>query len=150
MFEAVVEPVEWGRATYTLIRIPEDLAEAARGAATRRVSGTIDDVQVNLAITRAPVVEGPFVWAGQSLLRELGARAGDGVVARLRPEDPDAVDLPDEVAAALGQAGVRERWEQLRPARRRQLLYGVKSARSAATRSRRVSELVSELSVEAD
>jgi|GEM_PF-2855577 len=68
-FVGVVEPLAWGRSTYTVIRIPTALAAAARDAGTRRIGGTMDDVRVNLAVTRAPVIDDPFVWAGRSLLR---------------------------------------------------------------------------------
>lgn len=40
--------MEWGRPTYTVIGMPEDLVEAARNLGTRRVAGELDGVAVNL------------------------------------------------------------------------------------------------------
>lgn len=41
-FTAVVEPARWGRATYTLLRVPSGLADDARALGTRRVAVTIE------------------------------------------------------------------------------------------------------------
>ncbi|GAA1057820.1 hypothetical protein GCM10017608_02220 [Agromyces luteolus] len=141
-FVGVVEPLAWGRSTYTVIRIPPELADAAREVGTRRIGGTMDDVRVNLAVTRAPVIDGPFVWAGRSLLRRLGVEPGVAVFCRLRPVDPDEVDTPADVAARLDRAGVRARWEGLDAATRRRRLYSIDSARTDGARSRRIDELV--------
>jgi hypothetical protein len=145
-FDALIEAVAWGRSTYTLIRVPESLAEAARAAGTRRVEGTVDGAPVNLAITRAPVVDQAFVWAGRSLLRRLGAEAGAVVDCRLRPVDDDVVLLPADVEAALADAGVMERWESSPPAERRRRLYPVESAARAETRAKRIEALIADLS----
>lgn len=144
-FEALIEPVQWGRSTYTVIRIPEVLADAAREAGTRRVEGTIDGADVNLAITRAPVVDGPFLWAGRSLLRRIGVDAGAVVECRLRPAHEEDVLLPEDVAERLADAGVLQRWEGLPPADRRRRLYPVESAARPETRVRRIAALVDEL-----
>lgn len=73
-FDGVVEPVNWGKATYTILRLPE-AAVTALGA-TKRVEGEIGEHWVNLALSRAPVVEGVFLWAGASLLERTGIVPG--------------------------------------------------------------------------
>lgn len=142
VFTGVVEPVVWGDRTYTVLRVPDELAEAARAAGTHRVGGTVEDVEVDLALTRAPVVDGAFLWAGSSLLRRLGVAAGDPVEARLRPVDPDHVPVPEDLADALAAAGRRDAWDALTPGRRRGLLQPLATARTEATRARRVAALV--------
>lgn len=141
-FDAPLEPMPWGEVTYTVIRVPRDLEEAGRTAGSRRVEGTLDDVEVNLAINRADVLDDPFLWAGKALQRELGLRPGDAVRARLRAADPDAVPLPDDVAVALERAGALAAFEALRPAERRRRLAAVASAARPETRARRIAELV--------
>lgn len=143
VFEAAVEPLVWGRATYTVLRLPPPAAAALQGA--RRVEGEIAEHPVNLAITRAPVVEGPFLWAGRALLDRIGLEPGDRVEVRLRPAPDDRVDLPDDLAAALRAAGATVAWEVLTPGRRRGLLYGLDTARTAPTRERRIASLVAGL-----
>lgn len=142
-FEGMVETVDWGRATYTILRLPDTVAEALAG--TRRVEGEIADHPVNLAITRAPVVDGPFLWAGQSLLDRVGIAPGDRVEIRLRPAPDDRVDTPPDVAAALAAAGLTARWEALTPGKRRGLLYKIDTAKTAPTRSKRIAALIADL-----
>jgi hypothetical protein len=141
-FESTVDAVVWGRSRYTVVRVPEGLAAGARAEGTRRVAGTIDDQPVDLALNRAPVVDGPFLWAGASLLRRLRVEAGEPVTCRLAPADPDEVLLPDDVERALVAAGVLGTWEALPAPTRRRRLQPVASARTAGTRERRVRELV--------
>ncbi len=101
-----VEPLAWGRATYTILRLPDPVAEALHAAGARRVEGEINEHPVNLALSRAPVVEGVFLWAGQSLLDRLGIAPGDRLEVRLRPSPDDRVETPPDVEAALRAGGV--------------------------------------------
>ncbi len=142
-FEGRIEPVQWGKAVYTLIRLPPDIAAWLAEAGARRVEGEIGEIPVNLAISRAPVIDGPFLWAGASLLAKLAVLPGDPVEVRLRPVAPDIVETPDDVAAALHMADALAAWSGLTAGRRRGLIYGVESARTAATRERRIAALVS-------
>lgn len=142
-FEGMVETVDWGRATYTILRLPDTVAEALAG--TRRVEGEIADHPVNLAITRAPVVDGPFLWAGQSLLDRVRIAPGERIEIRLRPAPDDRVDTPPDVAAALAAAGLTARWEALTPGKRRGLLYKIDTAKTAPTRSKRIAALIADL-----
>ena len=142
-FEGRVEALEWGRAIYTILRLPPDVAGALDGA--RRVEGEIAEHPVNLGIARAPVVDGPFLWTGRSLLDRLGVAPGEALEVRLRAADPREVETPEDVAAALLGAGRLAAWEALTPGRRRGLLHGVATARTAPTRARRVAALVAGL-----
>ena len=117
-------------------------------AAARRVEGEINDHPVNLAPTRAPVVEGAFLWAGRTLLDRLGVEPGEALEVRLRPAPADRVDLPDDLAAALRASGAGPAWEALSPGRRRGLLHGVDAARTPPTRARRIAALLAGLGPE--
>lgn len=142
-FEAVVEPMVWGRSTYTIIRLPERVL-AALGPA-RRVEGEINDFPVNLAVTKAPVVDGAFLWAGKSLLDRVGIAPGQRLEVRLRPVSDDVVEVADDVLAALRSAKVLSKWKALSPGKQRGLLYQVDSAKTAATRTKRIAALVTSL-----
>ncbi|MGL4744676.1 MAG: YdeI/OmpD-associated family protein [Dermatophilaceae bacterium] len=144
-FESVVESVPWGRATYSLLWVPQGLADDARAHRTRRVAGTIEGEPVNLALNRVSEFPGPFLYAGASLQRRLRVEPGEPVDCVLAPEDPDAVHVPADLAAALDAGGVRGSWEALTPADRRRRLYSIESARAAATRERRLVQLVESL-----
>lgn len=144
-FEAPLEPLAWGRSTYVVVRIPAELEAACRAAGTRRVEGVVEDVEVNLGVNRADVLPDAFVYAGRTMRRRLGAVAGDVVSLRLRPADPDAVPLPDDVRRALEGAGAVRAFEELRPAERRRLLADVDGAATSTTRRRRIAALLQRL-----
>lgn len=139
-FEATVEPMVWGRATYTVFRVPEAVVSAL--GPTRRVEGEIAEHPVNLALSRAPVFDGVFLWAGQSLLDRIGITSNEMVELRLRPAADDLVDLPDDIGHALIGHGVLTVWESLSPGKRRGMIYQVTSAKTDATRQKRIAKLL--------
>jgi hypothetical protein len=136
--------VDWGRATYTILRLPEEVVRAL--GPTKRVEGEMAEQPVNLALSRAPVVEGVFLWAGQSLLDRIGVAPGEVVEVRLRPAADDEVDTPEDVAGALARTGLTAVWEGLTPGGRRGLLYRIATAKTAPTRDKRIAQLVADLS----
>ena len=142
-FKARFETITWGRATFTILPLPEN-AVAALGP-TRRVEGEIDEHTVNLAITRAPPVEGAFLWAGQGLLDRLGVVPGQAVAVRLRPAPGDAVDVAPDVADALLAGGVTAAWAALTPGKQRGLLYQIDTAKTAPTRQKRLAARVARM-----
>lgn len=144
-FEGKIETLHRGKATYTLIRLPEAMAAALNAAGARRVEAEIAEIPANLAVTRAEDVDGAFLWAGQSLLDRLAAEPGELLEIRLRPAAPDAVELPGDVAAAIRSAGRQAAWDALSPGKRRGMLYKVANAKTAPTRTKRIAALVAEL-----
>ena len=142
-FEGRVVPLIWGRATYTVLPVPADVVQSL--GKCRRVEGEIAEHPVNLALSRAPVLEGVFLWAGQSLLERIGIQPGEPIEVRLRPAPDDRVDLDPDVAAALRSAGVLEQWEALTPGKRRGLLYQIATAKTDQTRRTRLAKLVGTL-----
>jgi hypothetical protein len=144
-FDALVEPMPWGRNVYTIIRLNHALENAARTSSTRRVEGTIDDVPVNVGVNRADVLADAFMYAGKGLLRRTGARPGDLVHCRLRPADPDDVPLAEDIDQALAEAGRREAFERKTPAQRRRLLQPIEDAVKPDTRQQRIAALLRSL-----
>lgn len=142
-FEAVIEPMVWGNATYTVVRLPEAVLD--RIGPTKRVEGEFADHPVNLAIARAPVIDGAFLWAGRSLIERIGVAPGERFEARLRAVASDVVEVPADVTRALRSAGVTEAWEALTPGQKRRALYQIESAKRADTRARRLSSLCASL-----
>ena len=142
-FEGRVVPLTWGLATYTILPLPDTVVRDL--GPCRRVEGEIADHPVNLALSRAPVVEGLFLWAGQSLLDRIGIVPGEPVEVRLRPAPDDRVDLDPDIEAALRAAGVLDRWESLTPGKRRGMLYQIATAKTEPTRRKRIEKLVKDL-----
>ncbi|WP_148612103.1 YdeI/OmpD-associated family protein [Nocardioides rubriscoriae] len=144
-FDAALEPMAWGRNVYTIIRVPAELADAARDASTRRVAGTLEDLAVNVGLNRADVIEDTFVYAGAGLQRRLGLGAGAVVRCALAPVDPDLIPVPDDVAEALERNGRRDAFERRSAPDRRRLLVPVDNAVRPATRAQRIAALVEAL-----
>jgi hypothetical protein len=140
--DAFIETMHWGKSTYTVIRVPDALVDDARTLGTRRVAGELEGVGVNLALTRAPVFAGTFVWAGASLLRRLLLEVGDPVKGHLAPVDPDEVPVPSDMADSLAAAGLRPAWDAMPPATRRRRLVPVEAAGTSATRASRIQEIL--------
>lgn len=144
-FEASVQPMVWGKATYTVLPLPPEAAAALSAQGAKRVEGEINDHPVNLALTRAPVLDGLFLWAGQSLLDRIGIQPGERLEVRLRPAPDDRMDVPDDIAAALRAAGLTADWEALTAGKRRGLLYQIDTAKTAPTRMKRIAALIATL-----
>ncbi|WP_299688796.1 YdeI/OmpD-associated family protein [uncultured Tateyamaria sp.] len=144
VFEAQIQPMEWGKATYTIVRLPEEVTKALPKG-TKRVEGEFGEFPVNLALTKAPVIDGVYVYTGKTFLRDSGLAPGDVFEARIKPADPDAVETPDDVACALRAAGHSANWAALTPGKRRSLLHLVNTAKRAETRANRIAKLISEL-----
>jgi hypothetical protein len=144
-FEGRVVRVTLGRATYTILPLPPDVAAALEASAARRVEGEIAEHPVNLALSRGPAADGPFLWTSRSLLARIGLAPGEPAEVRLRPASAEAVETPDDLAAALRARGLTASWEALAPGRRRGMIYRIESARTAATRSRRIAVMVDQI-----
>lgn len=144
-FDALVEVLPWGRSDYVIIRLAPALEEAAKAAGTRRVEGTIDDVPVNVGVNRADVLPDAFMYTGKGLQRRLAVRPGAVVSCRLRPADPDDVQLPDDVHRALAAADQLHAFQRRRPTDRRRLLQPIEDAARPQTRQQRITALLRSL-----
>lgn len=144
-FESAIEPLVWGKSTYTVMPVPTELEAAARAAGTRRVAGTIDGVEVNVGLNRAERDGPSFIYAAAPMQRRLGAEPGDRLRCRLHPVDPDLVPIPGDVEQALTAAARLDAFEALSPADRRRRLQPIEAAVRPPTRASRIAALVRDL-----
>ena len=86
---------------------------------------------------------------GQALLpfsserrAESGLAGGDDLEVSLELAAPPELVVPDDLAAALAEAGVREAFDVLAPSRRKAHVVAVEGAKAADTRARRVAAVV--------
>lgn len=84
---------------------------------------------------------------GEGWLREAGAEVGSIVhVVLAEDPDPNRVDVPPELAAALDlEPSAAEAWGQLAPSRRKTYAYHVGRAKQSSTRVRRTQKVIREL-----
>lgn len=139
-FEGHVTPMEWGTSVYTVLPLPDQIV--AKLGNPKRVEGEIADHPINLAVTRAPVIDTAYLWTGKSLLSEIGIEPGEPVDVRLRPADPNVVETPPEIATALREADCTAAWEALSPGKRRGLIHTVETAKRAETKAKRIAALL--------
>ncbi|MEL7346031.1 MAG: YdeI/OmpD-associated family protein [Pseudomonadota bacterium] len=142
-FEGQITPMEWGDSVYTVLPLPDDVVTALN---CTRVEGEIADHPVNLAITRAPVIDSAFLWTGKSLLGKIGIMPGDIVDIRLRPADPNFVDVAPDIISALRAAGKISDWDALTPGKQRAQVHQIETAKRAETRTKRIAALIEALS----
>jgi hypothetical protein len=142
-FEGRIEPLVWGSATYTILGLPSPVMDQL--GRPKRVDGEMNEHPVNLAPTRAPVLDDAFLWAGQALLDRIHVGIGEVIEVRLRPADPDLVAVDDDIMAALRAADAMVQWDQLTPGKQRGLLHQVATAKTQATRSKRIANLIAGL-----
>ena len=144
VFEGEIIPIELGKSTYTVLPLPDQIADVLQAEGARRVEGEINDHPVNLALTKAPVIDHIFLWTGKSLLDEIGIAPGEPVDVRLRKAD-DSVETPEDVMLALRQADATAAWEALTPGKKRGLLHHVNIAKRAETRAKRITKLIADI-----
>lgn len=137
--------MEWGESTFTVLPLPDDIVSELEEQGARRVDIEINDHPFNLALTKAPAIEGVFVYAGKTVLKEVGILPGDEVEVRLRKADPNAVDVPNDVTHAIREANLAEEWALLTPGKQRGLLHTINAAKRAETRKKRIAQLLETL-----
>lgn len=143
-FVGTVVVVEGGGWTHR-VELPAAVADALPVADTTRVVGTIAGHRFRRQLHGRDRV--PFVAFGRTWLRRRDLVPGEPVEVTIEADpDPDGVDVPDELAAALDADPLVEHlWESLTPGRRRSLAHHVDRAVRDDTRARRVERIVADL-----
>lgn len=78
---------------------------------------------------------------------EAGLRGGDAIAVEVELDTaPREVAVPDDLAAALQDAGLRAAFDALPPSHRKAHVTSVETAKAAETRARRVDAVVAKLS----
>lgn len=144
-FEGRIEPLVLGNSTYTILRLPPQIADDLAKRGTKRVEGELAEHPINLALSRGAGVEGVFLWAGQSLLDRTSLFVGKVVEVRLRPAPDDLVDTPEDVLTALHQGDALARWGCLTPGKQRGLIYKISTAKTEPSRAKLITAMISSL-----
>ncbi len=141
-FEGQITPMVWGDSIFTVLPIPDDIANDLRSRNAKRIEVELNDTPYNLALTKAPVIDHTFVYTGKSVLKETGIEPGDMIDVRLRIANPDMVEEPRDVLAALRESEAITQWERLTPGKKRGHLHQINSAKREATRKDRIRKLI--------
>ena len=136
---------------YTVIFLPDELAAdlPLKKYPRLRITGEVRDHQIEASLT--PVRGRWYILLSKKLLRAIEASVDDEVEVRFEVADQDTVEIPRALQDALMQnKKVRDLWERQTPGKRRGLAYRVASAKTAATREKRVAEVFAILKGEID
>ncbi|MEV6069364.1 YdeI/OmpD-associated family protein [Nocardia sp. NPDC052001] len=87
--------------------------------------------------------DGPCLGILKGIRAELGKAPGDTVTVTVRRDTAErTVEVPDDLAAALADAGVRDAFDGLSYTNRRELATGVAEAKRPETRAKRITKAV--------
>jgi len=137
--------MDWGDSVYTVLPIPDEIYAQLLAQKAKRVDIELNDCPFNMALTKAPVIDQVFVYAGKRVLSQAGIEPGDLIDVRVRMSDPNSVDVPSDVSLAILNAGLTAEWDALSAGKKRGLLHTVETAKRAATRAARIEKLMSVL-----
>jgi antitoxin component of MazEF toxin-antitoxin module len=145
-FRAVLEAGGPSFMPTQVIVVPEAAWQAVGGKATKRVVATLNGHAERLGLL--PLEGGGrYLMLRKDLCQHLGVAIGQEIEVSLAPDpDPDHVDLPDELAEALGAWPEAETaFHKQNGAMRRAMARKVADAKRPETRARYAVELAERL-----
>lgn len=87
-----------------------------------------------------------LIGLSKAARKELGVEIGDTVDALVEFDDAErTVDVPEELASALEEQGLRPAFDALSHTRRKEAARGVAEAKRAETRERRIAAVIASL-----
>lgn len=136
--------VELGGKSATGIRVPDDVIAAL--STSRRPSVAVTVNGYTYRTTAARMGDAFFVPLSAENRSAAGLSAGDEVEVEIVLDDaPREVAVPDDLAAALTEARMRDRFDGLAYSHRREHVRAVQDAKTAATRQRRIAAAIEKL-----
>jgi hypothetical protein len=130
----------------TGIEVPESVLEELGGGRRPLVNVTVNDAY-SYRSAIAPMAGRYLISFSSDKRAATGLKGGETITVELTLDtEPRTVEVPDDLAAALADAGRREAFDALSPSQRKAHVTSVEAAKAADTRARRVEAVVSKLS----
>lgn len=128
----------------TGIEVPPEVLEELGGGKRPAVNVTVNDYSYRSTVA---TMGGRFLIGFSSDKRAAtGLNGGDPITVELTLDTaPRTVDVPDDLAAALAAAGVREAFDALAPSAQKAQVTNVEGTKVEETRARRVAAIVAKL-----
>jgi hypothetical protein len=137
-FDGVLESA--GRSGGVLIRIPFDLREAFGGV---RVPVRVRVNGYEFRTTTAVMGGKALIGLKKQVRDGAGVVVGDRVAVEVeRDDEPRSVEVPEAFAAALAEAGLRERFDGLSYTHRKEYVRWIEDAKREETRQRRLAKAI--------
>lgn len=126
------------------IEVPEEIVESF--GAGKRVPVTVSLKGYSYSSTIA-VMGGRYLIPLSSAHRAAsGAAGGEEVEVTLEHDAaPRTVEVPDDAAAALAAAGLRDAFDAASPSRRKEFVRSIDDAKTPETRERRIAKMLDQL-----
>ncbi|GAB2570990.1 YdeI/OmpD-associated family protein [Kribbella endophytica] len=135
-FEAVIQDAGGGGA---YVEIPADVLTALGGGARIPVQATFDTVPYQGSIVSMGGCQALGVLKG--VRTTLSKAPGDTVTVTVARDTTErTVDVPEDLATALAEAGLRETFDRLSYSHRREHVNAVLDAKKPETRGRRIAK----------
>jgi Bacteriocin-protection, YdeI or OmpD-Associated/Domain of unknown function (DUF1905) len=121
--------------------VPPSIAGPIHAAGHKRVVGTVQGAPYRMMLHRSKGIS--YVRVGAALRATVGAQPGDLLQVTIAPDpNPDLVDLPEALEAALAQTeGALQHFLALPPGTQRSLTHWVASSKREETQIQRSLEL---------
>lgn len=128
----------------TGIVVPPEVVEALGGGSRAAVTVTVNGFTYPSTLA---VMGGRHLMPFSSDKRAAtGLAGGDAIEVTLELDTaPRTVEVPDDLAVALDDAGIRARFDALAPSARKAHVTNVVSAKTDETRTRRIAAIVAKL-----
>ncbi|WP_280266851.1 YdeI/OmpD-associated family protein [Nocardia wallacei] len=140
-FEATIESARGGGA---YVPVPAEVVSALGGGGRIPVRATFDGVDYTGSIVS--MGEGPCIGLLKSIRAAVGKEPGDTVTVTLERDTAErTVAVPDDLAAALAEAGLRESFDGQSYSRRREQARSVTDAKRPETRAGRIGKIIDAL-----
>jgi hypothetical protein len=140
-FEAPIVAADKGGA---FVVVPEEVVAALGGKGRIAVNATFDGVPYRGSVVS---MGGPkVIGVLKGIREEIGKGPGDTLRVTLEVDAAERkVEVPDDVAAALGKAGLQEAFGRLSYSHQREYVEWVGEAKKPETRDRRIEKTIQRL-----
>jgi hypothetical protein len=129
---------------FMYVEIPIDVEREFGTRSRVRVLGTVNGVAVDRALIPQKSGVHIIILGGDIRRAAKIKRVGDPVQVEFwKHPTPDELDLPEDLAETLDfLPEMKAAWDQLKPGMQRSMCYWVGSAKTEATRAKRIAELL--------
>jgi hypothetical protein len=138
------ETVMFQQGNNTGIEVPPEVVEGLGAGKRPAVTVTVNGFEYRSTVA---VMGGRYLIPFSSDKRVAsGIGGGDALTVDLELDTaPRTVDVPEDLASALADAGARAAFDALAPSARKAHVTSVEGAKAAETRARRIAAIVSKL-----
>lgn len=129
---------------FMYVEVPIDVEQEFGTKGRVRVLGTVNGVAVDRALLPQKSGMHIIILGGDIRRAARIKREGDMVMVEFwKHPEPDKLDLPEELSETLDfLPEMKAAWDKLTPGMKRSMCYWVGSAKTEATRAKRVAELL--------